>query len=629
MPLKVLLFVNLLFVTVSFSYILTGNNLDAHAQQNNFTFSTDHVDLSLLEDLSWNNLDKEEINLSTETNSPISGNGSLRADIMVANNTKDAEGTWNVITTIPIPVNASAHYNYTMEISAKDVNQLHAKVYYLDSNKHEIESKFVFGGQDGSFQNNFSQVITSPNEAKYHQLQVWVRPNGSKNSSFLLDNLNLGQSHTYLFEGNLTLADQVIDPVIINTDGSFKVERIFSGLNFPTSMSFLGDNDILVLEKNDGIVKRIINGKAVKDPLLDVNVANKAERGMLGIATYKQEGGNNVSPKTYVFLYYTESRLGDGDDAKTTAISDVPGQGPLGNRVYRYELVENKLINPKLLLDLPAEPKPNHQGGVLVIGPDKNLYVIIGDVDHFTQAQNYKDGQLPDGTGGILRITVNGTPVENGILGDTNPLNLYYAYGIRNGFGMDFDPVTGHLWDTENGLRCCDEINLVRPGFNSGWDKVQGFWKTSQEHMRDKGELFEENSNDINDLINFDGAGKYSSPEIVWNNTVAPSAIKFLNSDMLGEEFQNDLFVGNVNDQTLYHFDLSSNREELILSGNLSDKTAESKNDLNKFIFGEQFGRITDIEVGPDGNLYVLSHSSGGDISFRNGSIFKISKVGN
>ena len=106
-------------------------------------------------------------------------------------------------------------------------------------------------------------------------------------------------------------------------------------------------------------------------------------------------------------------------------------------------LVDNKLINPKLLLDLPAEPKPFHQGGVIMIGPDKNLYVIIGDVDHFTQAQNYNDGQIPDGTGGVLRITIDGTPVGNGIIGDTYPLNLYYAYGIRNSFGMDFDPVDG------------------------------------------------------------------------------------------------------------------------------------------------------------------------------------------
>ena len=64
--------------------------------------------------------------------------------------------------------------------------------------------------------------------------------------------------------------------------------------------------------------------------------------------------------------------------------------------------------------------------------------------------------------------------VQPTIIGDEDPLNKYYAYGIRNSFGIDFDPVTGKLWDTENGPGYGDEINLVEPGFNSGWSKVQG-----------------------------------------------------------------------------------------------------------------------------------------------------------
>jgi aldose sugar dehydrogenase len=113
-----------------------------------------------------------------------------------------------------------------------------------------------------------------------------------------------------------------------------------------------------------------------------------------------------------------------------------------------------------------------------MIGPDNNLYVPIGDVDGTgmgeafeTKAQNYVDGVEPDGRGGILRITQDGQPVggDGGILGNTHTLNLYYAYGIRNSFGFDFDPVTGNIWDTENGSSGGpgegDEINLVEPGF--------------------------------------------------------------------------------------------------------------------------------------------------------------------
>ena len=91
-----------------------------------------------------------------------------------------------------------------------------------------------------------------------------------------------------------------------------------------------------------------------------------------------------------------------------------------------------------------------------------------------TMAQNFNDGVIPDGRAGMLRFTQDGEPVGSGILGKEYPLNLYYAYGIRNSYGLDFDPVSGKIWDTENGPQSGDEINLVEPGFNSGWNKIQG-----------------------------------------------------------------------------------------------------------------------------------------------------------
>jgi glucose/arabinose dehydrogenase len=144
--------------------------------------------------------------------------------------------------------------------------------------------------------------------------------------------------------------------------------------------------------------------------------------------------------------------------------------------LYKYELVNNKLINPKLLLNLPVLPGPKDNGGVIKIGPDKNIYLIIGDLQgsfrneqYKTMTQNYQNSTKVDGRAGILRITQDGKPVGIGILGQSLPLNLYYAYGIRNSFGMDWDPTSGYLWDSENGPSFGDEINLVKPGFNSGW----------------------------------------------------------------------------------------------------------------------------------------------------------------
>jgi glucose/arabinose dehydrogenase len=113
-------------------------------------------------------------------------------------------------------------------------------------------------------------------------------------------------------------------------------------------------------------------------------------------------------------------------------------------------LVNDKLANPKLLLDLPATPGPRHNEGAIVLGPDDNLYIPIGDVDGTYQGeesetltQNFPGGVEPDGRSGIIRITQDENPVPNGGFIENEPtLNLYYAYGIRNSFGIDFDPVT-------------------------------------------------------------------------------------------------------------------------------------------------------------------------------------------
>src|SRR5215213_11860519 len=393
-------------------------------------------------------------------------------------------------------------------------------------------------------------------------------------------------------------------------DPNLRVQLVSKGLEFPTSMAFLGPNDILVLEKEKGTIQRIVNGKMLPTPVLTVNVATEVERGMLGIAVSKSDSVGSI----YVFLYFTEvGGSGSGGDTDDT----ISSSEPVGNRLYRYEWINNQLVNPKLLLDLPAIPGPRHNGGVVTIGPDNNVYVIIGDVDgHETQAQNQESGEEhADGTSGILRITQDGKPVVGiaggeGILGNSFPLNLYYAYGIRNSFGFDFDPVTGNIWDTENGPGYGDEINLVEPGFNSGWLEISGFPSSSS--IDD-----DEGFNPEEDLVNFGGKGKYSDPEFEWTETLGPTALKFLNSDKLGVDYVNDMFVADVVTGRIYHFDLNENRTELILSGLLADKIAETRDTgIENIVFAEDFGGITDLEVGPDGYLYV--------VSLGHGAIYKI-----
>jgi glucose/arabinose dehydrogenase len=270
--------------------------------------------------------------------------------------------------------------------------------------------------------------------------------------------------------------------------------------------------------------------------------------------------------------------------------------------------VNDKLVNPLLLLDLPAIAPPggeenNHDGGKVEIGPDGNVYVVIGDVGGRNgQAQNNNEGDALDGTSGILRVTQDGQPVGEGIIGKSIPQILYYAYGIRNSFGFDFDPVTGNVWDTENGANDKDEINLVKPGFNSGWSEVMGFPP--------------KRFNAESDLVNFNENGQYSDPQFVWRQTTGPTALQFLRSTNLGAQYENTIFVGDVNTGNLYNFKLNPDRTSLLLQGPLSDRTADTPEEEQSLVFGTGFGVITDIKTGPDGNLYVLGFD---------GTIYRIS----
>ena len=376
---------------------------------------------------------------------------------------------------------------------------------------------------------------------------------------------------------------------IINDD-RLKVQLVSSGLRKPTSMAFLGNGDLIVLEIENGTVRRVINDSLQQKPLFDVNVSRvTGERGMLGVTVSK-----NINGHEYVFLYFTES--------------NVEGGEPIGNRLYRYEFKNDKLINPKMLLDLPVKPGPYHNGGSITIGPDNNVYLTIGDLDNFddkvrpnTITQNVKNGDEPNGSGGILRVTQTGRVVGEGIIGNTYPSNLYYAYGIRNSFGIAFDPLTGNLWDTENGPNYGDEINLVKPGFNSGSLKVNGIWQNEQGKI---GHVLP----NPKDLVDFDGRGKYSMPEFTWKGRYGPTALIFLDSTKLGKNYDNDLFVGDMHNGSIFHFDLTNDRNGLSLSGPLKDKVADYNKELEKNLFAKDFsGGITDLEVGPDGYLYVVS----------------------
>jgi len=332
-------------------------------------------------------------------------------------------------------------------------------------------------------------------------------------------------------------------------DPTFVVEEYITGLSIPTSISFLG-SDILVLQKNDGQVRLIRDDILQNNAVLDVHVSNNSERGLLGIESVGSD----------VYLFFTESL--------------IDGGSPLGNRIYKYSWNGINLINPVLIKDLPATPGPNHNGGVLAKNFDGDIFAIIGDLNRNGVLQNFPSGD-PDDTSVILPVDPNGSIV---------------AMGIRNSFGLTFDPSNGNMWDTENGPSSFDEINLISPNFNSGWELIMG--PATQEQ--------------IDSLPGFENF-VYSDPEFSWEQPVAPTSILFTGSESFAS-YSNSVFVGDCNNGNIYNFTLNQSRDSFVFTDpDLSDSVLNIGDESGEIEFGSGFGCITDIEMGPDGFVYVVS----------------------
>ncbi|HSB83124.1 MAG TPA: PQQ-dependent sugar dehydrogenase [Nitrosarchaeum sp.] len=316
-------------------------------------------------------------------------------------------------------------------------------------------------------------------------------------------------------------------------------------------MTFVG-NDILVLEKSDGVIRLIRNGILQQEPVLDETVANDGERGMLGITF---DGSK-------VYVYFTAA--------------DIDAGKAIENRIYKYDWNGEKLVNPILLKTLPSD-NYFHNGGAMTSFSGQT-YAVIGDNGNYGRLQN-RDTEWKNDTSVILRI---------------NPPGPYYAIGIRNSFGITVDPVTGNLWDTENGDDSSDEINFVPENFNSGWIEIMGIT----------------NNQTLIDSLPKYGNFVYSNPEFVWEKPVCPTGITFSTSEKFAQT--DSIFVGDCNNGNLYRFNLNKDRTGFVFSSfDLQDNTL-NVGDLNKeILFGTGFGAITDVEEGPDGFLYIVSISNG------------------
>jgi aldose sugar dehydrogenase len=449
---------------------------------------------------------------------------------------------------------------------------------------------------------------------------------------------------------------------------NLELRTVVDGLALPTSIAFLGDGDLLVLEKNSGKVKRVVNG-VVRSTALDLAVNFGSERGLLGIALHPDFPSNPG-----VYLFWTESSTG----VDTEVLSETP---LLGNRVDRFVWDGSTLAFDRNLIRLRAiqrdfttvttpfgtftQPeRGNHDGGVIAFGPDRKLYVLLGDVGRRGQLQNLRDGPfgpgIPDDefggpepddahlTGVVLRLNDDGsTPADNpfsaagAAIGGEVGANIrrIFSYGLRNSFGMAFDPVSGGLWTQENGEDAFDELNRVGPGQNSGWVQLAGpaarvgeykAIETTSLHHEDFPNLqqFRWGPERIADtpaealsrLFVVPGS-QYSDPEFSWKHVLAPAAIGFVEGSGLGPQYEHDLFVGFSVPEPLggplFRLNLTGNRRAIAVDDpRLQDRVADNltfhdMTESESLLVGRDFGIVTDIETAPSGELLVVSLDQG------------------
>ena len=218
------------------------------------------------------------------------------------------------------------------------------------------------------------------------------------------------------------------------------------------------------------------------------------------------------------------------------------------NRIVRYKFENDKLSDEKILVD-KIPGNSNHDGGRLKFGPDGFLYATTGDASDPSHAQ--EKNSL---SGKILRMTRDGSPAPGNPFG-----TLVYSYGHRNPQGLAWDN-GGQLWSTEHGRSAptgYDELNKIEAGKNYGWDTIQG--SETRDGM-------------VTPVIN-SGA----------NNTWAPAGAIFLNGK---------IYFGGLKGAAIYEYDIA-------------------KNSINE-LFKNQFGRIRDVELGPDGAIYISTSNQDG-----------------
>jgi glucose/arabinose dehydrogenase len=268
-----------------------------------------------------------------------------------------------------------------------------------------------------------------------------------------------------------------------------------------------------------------------------------------------------------------------------------------------------------------------------------NNTTLAAQLPNILAGQSYINFHTEEFPGGEIRGQIEENPQV------TANIHKVFSYGLRNSFGFDFDPKSGNLWLEQNGDDAFTELDLVRPGMNGGWIQVMGplaridqfkeiettmFGGNLQQARWSPTNIADSPEEALARMVMLPGA-HYSDPEFSWKFEVAPAGIGFMNGGGIGAQYNGDLFMGAarpfLEGGFLWHFNLTGNRQKIgVDDPRLEDRVADNLDkpsatdpaanaralvESESLLFGRNFGVATDIQTGPNGNLFVVSLSNG------------------
>ncbi|NKB88826.1 MAG: hypothetical protein GKS06_11470 [Acidobacteria bacterium] len=366
------------------------------------------------------------------------------------------------------------------------------------------------------------------------------------------------------------------------------VVLVSDDLNDPVAFDFLGAGDVLVLERS-GRLLRVRDGASDR-VVARLRVATEGSRGGLGLAV-----SPNFTDDGHVFVHYSSQRGGRWRD----------------NRVVRLRLSGKRLRQPRRIASFPvgavaAAAGNELNGGPLRFGSDGMLYGLVGSLGlgAARTEQNIDDGSS-SGSGALFRLSPDGmVPDDNPFSSsDDETLRRWFAFGLRDGNGLAIDGLTGTPWLLDQGPGQYDELNSAAPGMNGGWVLIVG--------PDDRDARYSENGNaasEASDLPVVPGA-EYGDPALSWKKAPGVSGLSFLGTDAYGPKLRDRLVAGSAAGD-IYLLELpprAAQRDRLRLAGALADRVVDKAAEARSVHWGNGFGPIRDMRIGPDGLLYVLS----------------------